>query len=75
MQATARQLAWYIERDGGVVSCQADGSQVVRVPLMGGHITYHVPASGFPFGVDDLNAERDIVYRQIQDRRRKAAAR
>ena len=57
------------------VSCQADGSQVVRVPLMGGHITYHVPASGLPFGVDELNAARDVVYKRIQDQRRKAAAR
>lgn len=75
MKATAKQLAWYIERDGGKVAPQADGSQIVTVPLMGGHITYHVPATGFPFGVDELNAERDAAYKAIAAKRRAAAAR
>jgi hypothetical protein len=70
--ATLEQLAWYMERDGGrVIRFEADGAQVIEVPVMGGRITYRVPAAD----VADLNTQRDRVYRTLREKARKAAAR
>lgn len=72
LRANAKQIAWYIERDGGAVTCRADGSQLVVVPLgSSGHVDYLVPADM----VDDLNAERDRVYGILAARRRAARER
>lgn len=69
MKATIVQLAWYIERDGAkVVKFHADGGQRIEVPVLGGHATYEVPA----FWVDELNAERDKVYKVLAAKRRAA---
>jgi hypothetical protein len=70
MAASLVQLAWYLERDGASIAHHhADGGQRVRVPLAGGHIDYEVPAHL----VAQLNRERDLVYRQLAERRRKVA--
>lgn len=69
LSATIAQLATYLERDGAsIVKFEADGAQVVSVPLGAGEVTYRVPAAD----VDALNAERDRVYRMLAAKRRAA---
>ena len=68
-KATIQQLAWYIERDGATVRCAADGCQTVTSTSTG--LSWTVPADM----IDELNSERDSVYRVLADRRRAAAAR
>ncbi len=75
MKATLKQIAWYIERDGGqIVRHDANGDQLVRIPLHrggAGHIDYLVPA----MSTAELNEERDRVYAQLRRKAREAAAR
>lgn len=69
MRATLAQLATYIERDGATVDARrADGSQKVTAPVLGGSVSWIVPASE----VDELNRERDAAYRREAEKRRSA---
>jgi hypothetical protein len=70
MKATIQQLAWYIERDGATLS-RRDGRWIVRAPLLGGYAEWSLSDAEN----DELNAERDRVYKRLADRRRAAAAR
>jgi hypothetical protein len=61
--ATAVQLAWYIERDGAkLVDFAADGSYTVQ----GAYASWRVPADHRA----ELDAARDVVYRQLAAKRR-----
>ena len=50
-----------------VMDFRADGARDIVVPVLGGTITYHVPAHV----VDAVETERDRVYRAIRDRQRR----
>lgn len=68
MNVTLTQLAWYIERDGARLAGVRNGVHRYEVPHIAGVLVVEVP----PFLVDELNAERDKVYKVLRDRERRS---